>query len=180
MNNITFYARLVKIISYILMPIIIINFFIKWLFPEMIFANSFIGGFSYDQSINPTIITMPLAHRLMAMIVDGISASLLIMILFLIIVIMQRIQQREIFSASIAHSFSKISKLAFAFAIYTPISQSLLSVITTLQNAPGQRILSISFGSAELFNIFIFGFFMVITLLIQQGTSLQNEQNLTV
>jgi len=177
MKNIAFYAQLVKIVSYILIPITIINFFIKWLFPQMIIADSFIAGFFYDSTpISTLIASMPLNNRLMAMIVDGISVSLLLMILSLIIIIMHRIQQHEIFSSAIAQLFSRISQFAFWLAIYTPINKTILSVITTLHQSP--HTLAISFDIHDLFNIFIFG--LVITLLIEQGNSLQNEQNLTV
>jgi hypothetical protein len=179
MKNITFYAQLVKIVSYILIPITIINFFIKWLFPKMIIADSFIAGFFYDSTpISTLIASMPLNNRLMAMFVDGASVSLVLIILSLIIIIMHRIQHHEIFSPTIARLFSRISQFAFWLAIYTPINKTILSVITTLHQSP--HTLAVSFDIHDLFNIFIFGFVMVVTLLIEQGNSLQNEQNLTV
>lgn len=179
MKNITFYAQLVKTVSYLLIPVIIMSFFIKWLFPHMIIADSFIAGFFYDaQPISTLIASMPLNNRIMAMFVDGVSVSLLLMILSLVIIIMHRIQQREIFSSVIAHLFTKISQFAFWLAIYTPINKTILSVVTTLHQSP--RTLAISFDIHDLFNIFIFGFVMVITLVIEQGSSLQQEQNLTV
>lgn len=179
MKNITFYAQIVKVVSYILIPITIINFFIKWLFPEMIAANSFLAGFLHDYEPASTLIaSMPLNNRLMAMFVDGASISLVLMILSLIIIIMHRIQHHELFSPAIAQLFSRISQFAFWLAIYTPINKTILSVITTLHQSP--HTLAISFDIHDLFNIFIFGFVMVITLLIEQGNSLQHEQNLTV
>jgi len=179
-KNIIFYARLVKTVSYILMPIIIINFFIKWFFSE-ISSDSFIAGFLYNSQPSQYLIaTMPLLHRLMAMIIDGISTGLLFMILWLVTEIMNSAQQHEIFSTLVVTQFATISKLAFSLALYEPISRILLSVITTLHNEPGQRVLAVSFVFSDLINILIFGLLMVITLLMQQATSLQNEHNLTV
>ena len=105
----------------------------------------------------------------MAMVIESISVSLLFMILAQVIAIMNHIQQHEIFSTSIVTQFGKISTFAFWLALYMPLSRSILSVITTLHNEPGHRILAASFGTTDLLNIFIFGFFMIITLLMQQG-----------
>ena len=181
MKNIIFYTRLVKIIACILMPTVIVNLLIKWFFPEIFFSSYTLGNFFQDyQPSDHIITTMPLLHRLIGMLVDSISSGSLLIILWLITSIMNQFQKSETFSFSVVTLFTTISKLAFSLAIYTPINRSLLSVITSWHNGPGQRILTVSFGSADLFNILIFGFLMVMTLLMQYGTTLQNEHNLTV
>ena len=124
--------------------------------------------------------TMPFIHRLIGMCIDSVVAGLLIAILWLIASLMKKFENNEIFSASTVVLFTTLSKCAFYLALYTPINRMLLSVVTTFHNAPGQRVLTASFGSADLCNILIFGILMVMTLLMQQATILQNEQNLTV
>jgi len=184
MKNITFYARLVKIVSYAFMPAITIGFFIKWLSPEISLINPNLVGlfcsysFNDDTLISSSILTMPLINRLAGMLVDSIFFGLLIAIFWLITTIMTRLQNNEIFSSPTVGLFTRISKYAFYLSLYAPISRTILSVITTLHVKP--HTLTISFVSADLFNIFIFGFLMVITLLIQQATELQHEQSLTV
>jgi hypothetical protein len=177
MKNLIFYARLVKTVSCILIPASIMNLFVKWFFPGIIFSNHFLAGFLHGYL--PTE-SMPLLHRCIAFVVDGCSTSLILIILLLIIQIMNRIEHEEIFSTAIVAQFASISTLAFALALYEPFNRILLSVITTLHNAPGERTLSVSFVLSDLINILMFGFFMVITLLMQRGESLQHEHNLTV
>ena len=184
MKNIIFYARLVKIASYLLMPMIAIGFFIKWLSPELSLSNPHLFGLflSYNFSdyamIGEIIPAMPLINRLAGMLFDGISFGLLIMIFYLVAEIMKRFQNNETFSISTVGLFTLMSKCTFYLALYTPINRTILSVITTLHVRP--HTLGISFGSADLFNIFIFGFLMVMTFLMQQATALQHEQSLTV
>lgn len=186
MKTINFYARLVKYISYALIPTIIFGFFTKWLYPAFALENPHIFGlfFSHtfdDYTIMTTSVpTMPFTHRLFAMLIDSIIVGLLIAILYSLIAIMKKCERNEIFSATTTSSLAIMSKYAFYLVLYTPINRMILSVVTTIHNAPGHKILTASFGSADLFNIFIFGIFMVMTLLLQQATTLQNEHNLTI
>ena len=186
MKNISFYARLVKYSSYALIPAIVIGFFTKWLYPAFSFANPHIFGlfFSYTfdnyEIMSISVPTMPLLHRLLAMLIDSSVCIMLVTILCFIAAIMKKFEQNEAFSAQTVAYFSTLSKYALCLAIYTPINRMILSIVTTIHNDPGQRVLTASFGSGDLFNIFMFGIFMVMTLLLQQATQLQNEQNLTV
>jgi hypothetical protein len=186
MKNISFYTRLVKYISYALIPAIGIGFFTKWLFPTFAFANPHIAGlfFSYTfdnyEVMSSSVPTMPLLHRLLAMLIDSGVCILLIAILWLIAAIMKKFEHNEAFSASTVACFAQLSKYALYLAIYTPINRMILSIVITMHNAPGHKVLTASFGSSDLCNIFMFGICMVMTLLLQQATQLQNEQNLTV
>jgi hypothetical protein len=121
---------------------------------------------------------MPLTHRLLGMLFDSVVLGLFIAILWSIAAIMNTFKNNEFFSSRTVSAFSSISTYAFYLALYTPFNRMILSLVTTLHVRP--HTLSVSFGSVDLFNIFIFGSFMVMTLLLQQATQLQNEQNLTV
>jgi hypothetical protein len=184
MKNIIFYARLVQIASYLLMPAIAVGFFIKWLSPELSLPNPHLFGlflsytFNDYTTIGEIIPAMPFINRLAGMFFDGISFGLLIMIFYLVAEIMKRFQSNDTFSVSTVGLFTLVSKCAFYLALYTPINRTILSVITTLHVTP--HTLGISFGSTDLFNIVTFGFLMVMTLLMQQAATLQQEQSLTI
>lgn len=187
MKNIVFYARLIKYVSYLLMIATIVGFFIKWLAPEIVLDNPYhifnlFLSYTFDDYIEvaSSMLTMPITHRLLGMSIDGGVLSLLLMILWNVIDIMKKFEHNELFSTSMVTLFAAMSKYAFYFALCVPISRMLLSVIITLHNAPGHRILTASLGTADLFNILMFGIFAVMTLLMQHATVLQNEQNLTV
>lgn len=186
MKNIVFYARLIKGVSYLLMFATIVSFFVKWLSPEIILYNPhnifnlFLSYTFDDAEVASSTPSMPLIHRFFGMIIDSGISILLMMILWCVIGIMKKFEQNELFSLSMVNFFAAISKYAFCLALYAPINRIILSVIITMHNAPGHRMITASFGSADLFNILMFGIFAVMTLLMQQATVLQNEQNLTV
>lgn len=187
MKNIAFYARLIKYLSYVLMVGTVMSFFVKWLFPAVALDNPYhvfnlFLAYTFDDYTDVAVstLTMPFIHRVWGMIIDSGISVLLVMILWNISCIMQKFEKNELFSISMVDLFAAMSKYAFCLTLYAPLNRMILSVIITLHNSPGNRILTASFGSADLFNILIFGIFAVMTLLMQQATTLQNEQNLTV
>ncbi len=187
MKNILFYARLIKYISYVLMAATLVSFFIKWFFPGVLLDNPYhIFNLSLAYTLDDYVgvasamPTMPLIHRLLGMLIDSGVLFLWLMILWNVVAIMKKFERNELFSTSMVTLFAAMSKYSFYLALYVPINRMLLSVIITLHNAPGHRILTASFGTADLFNILMFGIFAVMTLLMQHATVLQNEQNLTV
>ncbi len=187
MKNIAFYAQLIKYLSYVLIVATTISFFIKWFFPAIALDNPYhvfnlFLAYTFDDytEVATSMLTMPLLHRIVGMIVDSGISIMLLMILWNIIKVMKKFEHNELFSNSLVNFFVKMNTYAFCLALYVPLNRMILSVIITLHNAPGHRILTASFGSADLFNILMFGIFMVMTLLMQHATVLQNEQNLTV
>ena len=64
-------------------------------------------------------------------------------------------QEGNIFSEEAIIQFKKISKIALAKAIYSPIKYSLLSIVATFFNPVGERMISIAITSDDVFNIFI-------------------------
>lgn len=180
MKNITFYAQLVKIASCMLMVFLVPGFFFKWLAQEIAldYGNHHFLFFAPD---NMSLIAgMPFFHRLIGMIIDGFSFGLLIFIFLLVIKLMNYFQQNEIFTSATVAIISLIGKMTFYLALYTPINRTILSLVMSWHNPPGQRFISASFEPSDMFNILAFGFFMVITLLMREGNFLQEEKNLTV
>jgi len=187
MKNIVFYARLIKCVSYLLMFATILGFFIKWLYPEIVLDNPYhifnlFIAYTFDDytDVAASVTTMPFLHRILGMIVDSGISVLLIMILWCIAEIMKKFEHNELFSVSMVETFTMMSKYAFCLALCVPINRIILSVIITMHNAPGHRFITASLGSADLFNILLFGVFAVMTHLMQRAAVLQDEQNLTV
>ena len=84
------------------------------------------------------------------------------------------------FSRNVFSLFRKISRIALAWAIYGPVKSIIMSLVLTIHNPPGSRIVSLTVSSNDIINIFIVGFFFVITSLMYEGYKLKNEQDLTV
>ena len=73
-----------------------------------------------------------------------------------------------------------MSVLLFIWTVYAPIKGICMSIISTLHYPPGKRLIAISLSSQDIFNIFMVGFFLVITSLMYEGFKLKCDQDLTV
>jgi len=73
-----------------------------------------------------------------------------------------------------------MSRIAFIWTLYNPLKFTLLSLVTTLNNPVGKRMLAVNFSSDDIFHIFVVGVFWVITSLMQAAYELKSEHDLTV
>jgi len=176
MQTVKIYARRLELLSKGLMLATPVFFCIKWFHDKFPLDND-----RMDFGIETMILReMPIPHRLLGMLVDSVSAMLLMSGLLIFMRLMQRYQAGEIFSTRALGGLEKLSKYAFVWAVYSPLSASILSVVTTLHNPPGSRMLTIGFGMHDIANIFIFGCLCVIASVMREGNALQSEQDLTV
>ncbi|MCG8543216.1 MAG: DUF2975 domain-containing protein [Alphaproteobacteria bacterium] len=81
-----------------------------------------------------------------------------------------------IFTAENIRCLRGFALAVLGFALAKPISGSLMSVALTMGNPPGQRMLSVSFGSSEATTLFIGCVFLVISWIMDEGRELAEEQ----
>ena len=124
--------------------------------------------------------SMPILSRVIGAVVDLVSLGLFFWGLICFIQVLRLYKKGEIFSLQTFTLFRKISRIAFAWAIYTPINSMIMSLVATFHNPVGQRVLSVSINSGDIINIFIVGFILVVTSLMYEGYMLKQEQDLTV
>lgn len=87
----------------------------------------------------------------------------------------------SIFSSHNANQFKKLGITALLNAlIFAPLSYTLLILATTLSNPPGQRFISIHFGSLNLASIFLGLILIVVSKVMVQATSMHEDQQLTI
>lgn len=84
--------------------------------------------------------------------------------------------QGQIFTADNSRCLKHFAMAVMAMAIAKPIATSLLSVVLTLANPPGQRMLMLRFGSPELTILFIGGVFLIIAWVMEEGRAMAEEQ----
>jgi hypothetical protein len=63
----------------------------------------------------------------------------------------------------------------FGYAVLSPITVGLLSVVLTYDNPPGQRALAISISSNDIQTLFISAIFLVIAWIMVEGRKLADE-----
>jgi hypothetical protein len=143
--------------------------------------RNFIGDITYScNDSRVTIFEVPLFAKILWVIVQSVSLFLLIWGFVYFRRLLACYRRNEIFSVQTFFYFSKISKIAFLWMLYAPIEGTLMALVKTMHNPPGQRTLSITFGSSDISNIFIVGFLYLIASLIHEGYNLKKDQDLTV
>jgi hypothetical protein len=157
MNTYKKYAFTVQILSSVMIISTAIFTITPWFLPSIYqkFSNN---GLTMSCS-NFDVTTFTMTQKLLGFFVSSISTMLIIFGLLLIIQVMKCIQKNEYFSL---HTIS------------------LLNRITSLNNPPGQRCITLTFGSTELFNIMIFCFIFLIMTIFQKGYEIKHEQELTI
>lgn len=89
-------------------------------------------------------------------------------------------EQGQIFLLANVHCFKKLSRvLIWSFAVDI-VSRSLLSVVLSLPNPKGQRIVTVDLSSSDLTILLLGCIIAVISWVMEEGRKLQEEQDLTV
>jgi len=87
----------------------------------------------------------------------------------------------NIFGSSNASYFKKIGLLLFFDALVTtPLGNTLLNLAMTFNNPPGERFLTISFGSTNIYLLFFGLVIFIISLVMSEASKIHAEQQLTV
>lgn len=191
MSTIKSYARFLEIFCLsLVIPILTAAFFYKWFGGKMpVYYDiadcsrkvTIYTGLSYVYNSTPSQqAILSFAARLLGALIDGISSALLLWGCICFIKVLRYYQRGEIFSANTLALFNKMSRIAFAWTIYEPLKFTLLSIVTTLSNQEGQRVIALGFTSNDVVHIFMVGFFLIITSLMQEAYTIKNENDLTV
>ncbi len=189
MKNIVVYARWLKWFSLFLVgPLVLVDFLYTWCRDKVCIGhhewssgviccegNQFNGN-NWDEAL----FNLPFWQRVAGFAVDGISYILLFWGLCLLIKLLARYQNGNIFSLQSFELIRKISRVAFGWALYAPIKSMILSLIVTLHKGPGNRMISLTVSSHDIYHIFIVGLLLVVASLMYEGYKLKCDQDLTV
>lgn len=187
MNKLKIYSLIIKVASSLLMLVAVLGFYFRWLagvsatqsqFLPHAYINLF--GILPNDPVLANIQSMPWWSWIIGMLVDGVSISLLLMALYVVFKLMDRLSNYEFFSQKTVFMLSHISRIMLLWALYAPINRTLLSLITTLHNKAGDRVITVSFGAGDLTNILIIGFLMLTSMMLSDGYRLKQDQDLTV
>ena len=122
----------------------------------------------------PATLTLP--TRLLAAAVGMLQASIAVFAVWRLRQLFALYAEGQIFTAGNTRCLRHFAAAVCVFAIAKPITGALLSVVLTMNNPPGHRQLSISFGSSELTTLFIGCVFLVIAWIMDEARTLAEEQ----
>jgi len=173
----------------VVIPVAMFGFIYKWTTISLVDFNnkcSFDIGVGYffdatggstDSLIN---ISAPLISKLLGALLESISLVLFLIGFFYFVRVLKLYQNGKIFSHGSFLIFKKIAWVALVWTIYAPVKHMLMSVIMTMFNPVGERMISLGFNTTDMVNIFLVGLLYFITAMIYEGYTLKSESDLTV
>ncbi|WP_024852008.1 DUF2975 domain-containing protein [Hydrogenovibrio kuenenii] len=89
-------------------------------------------------------------------------------------------QKGVVFSYDQVRLFKNISKALIFWVVASTIYQSAKSVLFTLHNPPGERMITIGFGSAEVMILVVAALAILVAWTVEEGQHLSEEQKYTI
>lgn len=112
---------------------------------------------------------------------QAIALVLLLMGLVILKKLLQNYYMHEIFSVINAQYYKKLGVLCCVQALLAkPLSDMLMTIAATVNNPPGHRCISIGFGTPNVALLFCGACILVISWVMQEASSLHDEQRFTI
>ena len=123
---------------------------------------------------------LPWIFRLIGFLADGVSVGILVIGFYLFIKLMKQLKKGSLFSVDVIELLSKIAKVIFWFALYTPINRTIISLLLAFNNPVGKRFWVATVNFHDILTITISWFFVILTSLMCESQQLKEEHDSTV
>ncbi len=124
--------------------------------------------------------SLPVELQLLGFAVSLLPLSALIYGLFNIRKLFSFYREGVIFTFAHVMIFRNTARALIGWTVLSILYESVKSVLFTMGNPPGQRVLSVTFGSPEMTTLVVAGIVFVIAWVMDEGRILSEEQKLTV
>ncbi|MCL9780681.1 DUF2975 domain-containing protein [Vibrio sp. S4M6] len=182
MPNIQKQSRRVRLILQcfmLLLPIMVCYFWLTVNTPADYLTNFGIIQLSFDIN-NFTQVPLSLSTRLLAIIASLALSSILIYALWTLVKLFRHYEQGDIFSLENAKFYQKLGYSVFYWVIGSVVYKTVIILILSFNNPPGQRLLSISFGGADLLTLLFGLMVMIISWVMKEGYMIADENRHTI
>jgi hypothetical protein len=119
-------------------------------------------------------------QRLLGFVVDCISTTLLVCVLWLVIRLSYVIEQGNLFTLPAYALIKRMLRFFLAWALYAPVKYTLLTLIQTMHNPVGERLLTVTVSMDNFVHLIIWCGLVLAAFAIHQGISLYEDYTLTV
>lgn len=118
--------------------------------------------------------------RMVAAFTSLAMSSILIYALMVLIRLFRNYERGEIFSLENAMSYQKLGYSLFYWVFGSVIYGSLMSVILSFNNPPGERIFEISFVGMDFLTLILGIIILIISWVMKEGYILADEHSQTI
>ncbi len=164
-------SRLMRLFCTFAIPAIPLTLGVMWL-------NFELWGRTHPDIIGlgPLPQPMPAMSLILGFVVSMIPGSLAVYAALRLRQLFDFYARGLIFTAENTRCLRGFALAILGFALAKPVAGALMSVVLTMTNPPGQRMLAISFGSSELTTLFVGCIFLIIAWIMDEGRELAEEQ----
>ena len=125
-------------------------------------------------------IHLSLLNRIMGYIISLVPVSMVLYILLQLCKIFDNYEKQQIFCLDNARRYKKLGVTLFGLALANFLTDAILSVVMSWQNAPTERYLAVGFGAGQIYPI-IFGLSIyVISFIMYEAHVMEKEQKYTI
>lgn len=176
-KTVSFYFRVLFQILFVVLPIITLLLWLKAPAP-------FEPGMGILMRVIPESIQVlhPLnvSTKIFGFLITMIPTLVFEFILYFLIKLFRLYERGEIFTSNNVRYIKYTGYALLIGQLLNPVYQALLTAILTLQNPPGQRIMSISISGTDVGIILVALLIILISWIMAEGCRLQEEQEYTV
>lgn len=171
------FSRSFHLLISILLVVIPVYYVIYWVFinalPEtLVMVNRSSTGLLE----NP----LPKELQLLGFVVSLLPLSALVYGLINIRKLFSFYQEGVIFAFAHVTIFRNTARALIGWTVLSILYESVKSILFSMGNPPGQRMLSVTFGSPEMTTLVVAGIVFIIAWVMDEGRILSEEQKLTV
>ncbi|PTO71086.1 DUF2975 domain-containing protein [Vibrio splendidus] len=180
MSNIQKQSRRVRLLlqSFLALTPIMVCYF--WLTIETPYDFISATGLYYYDLGHLTMLPLSMTTRTVAAFTSLAMSSILMYALMVLIRLFRNYERGEIFSLENAMSYQKLGYSLFYWVLGSVIYSSLMSVILSFNNPPGERILGISFVGMDFLTLILGIIILIISWVMKEGYILADEHSQTI
>ncbi|MEZ8252113.1 DUF2975 domain-containing protein [Vibrio splendidus] len=180
MSNIQKQSRRVRLLlqSFLALTPIMVCYF--WLTIETPYDFISATGLYYYDIGHLTMLPLSMTTRTVAAFTSLAMSSILMYALMVLIRLFRNYERGEIFSLENAMSYQKLGYSLFYWVLGSVIYSSLVSVILSFNNPPGERILGISFVGMDFLTLILGIIILIISWVMKEGYILADEHSQTI
>lgn len=182
MSNIQKQSRRVRMLCqslFVLTPIMVCYFWLTVETPYDFISATGIFYLTYDIGYF-TMLPLTMTTRIVAAFTSLLMSSILMYALMVLIRLFRNYERGEIFSLENAMSYQKLGYSLFYWVLGSVIYGSLMSVILSFNNPPGERIFEISFVGMDFLTLILGIIILIISWVMKEGYILADEHSQTI
>lgn len=182
MSNIQKQSRRVRMLLqslFVLTPIMVCYFWLTVETPYDFISATGIFYLTYDIGYF-TMLPLAMTTRIVAAFTSLLMSSILMYALMVLIRLFRNYERGEIFSLENAMSYQKLGYSLFYWVLGSVIYGSLMSVILSFNNPPGERIFEISFVGMDFLTLILGIIILIISWVMKEGYILADEHSQTI